>query len=139
TVDNCIINFKKSSPKFVTLSEMRNQEVYRVNKIPYETILKNKVINISAYVKSEGVDISTILEKMLERSLEVHENYGVVKDGLKAYERTRGNPPQPSDEEEFKLFKKNRTYFSDVREDETYRKFLKGPDLQRYKLTWSGE
>ncbi|GAB6450717.1 Eco57I restriction-modification methylase domain-containing protein [Bacillus cereus] len=138
-VDNCIVNLKTSSPKNVTLSELRGQEINEVNKVPYKEMLNNSVINISAFSKSNSTGISKILDKIVENSLEIHNNYGIVKDGLKAYEREKGNPPQPSDKEEFQLFKKNRTYFSNKREDESYRKFLDGSDLHRYKLTWSGQ
>lgn len=139
SVDNCIVNLKTSFPKFVTLSELRKEEVNRVNKVPASDLLKFDVINISAFSKKTVGSVSSILNTIELSSLPIHNNYGIVKDGLKAYERGKGNPPQPMDKDEFSIFKKSRTYYSDVREDETYRKFLDGSDLQRYKLMWSGQ
>lgn len=139
SVDNCIVNLKTSFSKFVTLSELRNEEVNRVNKVLASDLLKFDVINISAFSKKTVGSISSILNTIELNSLPIHDNYGIVKDGLKAYERGKGNPPQPMNKEEFNLFKKNRTYYSNVREDKTNRKFLDGSDIQRYKMMWSGQ
>lgn len=139
SVDNCIVNFKMNKPTLVELAELKNGEVNIVNVVKPEELLKSTVINISAFSKENMDGISLILQKMEQNAKKIHENYGIVKDGLKAYERGKGNPPQPMDEDEFELFKSNKTYFSDKPEDETYRKFLDGADVQRYKINWGGK
>jgi len=48
SVDNCIVNFKMSSPNTVVLAELINEEVCIVNKVTPDQLLRFSVINISS-------------------------------------------------------------------------------------------
>ncbi|WP_337017681.1 DUF7149 domain-containing protein [Oceanobacillus massiliensis] len=139
SVDNCIVNLKLTSPNTVVLAELKDEDIGIINKVDHQEVLKFDVINMSAFTKDNTNIVNSIMDKINSNSLPIHENYGDVKDGLKAYERGKGKPKQPEDKEEFKKFKENRTYYSDICVDDTYRKFLNGPDVKRYKLNWSGQ
>ena len=53
--------------------------------------------------------------------------------------RGKGTPKQPDNKEEFQIFKNSRPFFSNVKVDNSYIKFLTGSDLKRYKINWSGQ
>lgn len=136
SVDNCIINFQLSGSDLITLAELKGNEIKVVNKLPSNEFLKSDVINMSAFTEDGMSNVLNIIKNIEINSLPIHENYGSVKDGLKAYERGKGVPAQPLEKEQFEIFKNSRTYFSNKREDEKYRKFLEGTNIQRYKINW---
>lgn len=138
SVDNCIINFRKSVPSTVELFELEKNEIYPIG-LTEPTVLQNMdVINFAVFSGDSAI-IQNVLDTMDKNSKPIHENYGIVKDGLKAYERNKGIPRQPEDKDAFEEFKKQRTFFSKERVDSSYRKFLDGADITRYGLNWSGE
>lgn len=139
SVDNCIVNFKLNSPNTVVLAEIKDDDINIINEVNPEEVLKFDVINISAFTQGKTDVVNGIMDKINSNSLPIQDNYGDVKDGLKVYERGKGKPKQPEDKAEFKKFKEGRTYFSNIRVDNTYRKFLVGPDVNRYKINWSGQ
>jgi adenine-specific DNA-methyltransferase len=139
SVDNCIVNFKMSSPNTVVLAELKNEEVQIVNKVTPDQLLKFSVINISSFNSKGEIDASTIINKIEMNSSQIEGNYGTVRVGLEAYEKGKGTPKQPTDDEEFQKMKNSRTFFSNERLGDDYRKFLHGSDVNRYRLNWSGE
>lgn len=138
-VDNCIVNFKRTNPSIVELVELKNHEIHVVNTVKPEELLAMDVINFSAFSSETTNEVFQVLKDMDTHSKKIHENYGVVKDGLKVYERKKGTPPQPEDKDDFEEFKKKRTFFTKEKVNPTYRKFLDGSDIGRYELKWSGQ
>lgn len=139
SVDNCIVSFKISSPTNVILAELRNEEVQIIDRVAPEQLLKFSIINFSSFSSVGEIDSSTIINKIEMNSSQIEENYGTVRVGLEAYEKGKGTPKQPTDKEEFDKMKNNRTFFSNERLEDDYRKFLHGSDVNRYRLNWSGE
>ena len=122
-------------PSKVILGVISGGETNIVDETKAENLLSQDVITISSI--SEGV--SSLLLKIEKNSKILEKNYGTVKDGLKAYERGKGSPKQPEDKDEFNDFKAGKPFFSNKKNDDSYRKFLSGSDLQRYRLKWSGK
>ena len=60
-------------------------------------------------------------------------NIAEVRTGIKAYQIGKGKPKQVLADKE------NRVYHSRERLDSSYRPYLEGADVSRYKLHWSGE
>ena len=135
SIDVCIISADKRETNKIILAELEKDDWKIIAEATPLEMAKFDVINISSFGKAD----STVLETIEKHSKPLEENYGTVKDGLKAYESGKGTPPQPIDKDDFKAFKSSKIYYSDVREDDSYRKFLNGADLQRYVINWSGK
>jgi adenine-specific DNA-methyltransferase len=135
SIDVCIVDMFTKRPSKVTLGVISGGETNLVAETKAESLLSQDVITISSI--SGGV--SSLLLKIEKNSKVLEKNYGTVKDGLKAYERGKGSPKQPEDKDEFKEFKASKPFFSNQKDDESYRMFLSGSDLQRYYLDWSGK
>jgi hypothetical protein len=128
-VDTSMLLFQKIGPTEVTLIESPKPEEYHVVSIlEPENLLKERIIQIKTHKNRGNVCIIESIVKNTEHLAEL----ATVKTGLKAYETGKGNPPQ-SDE-----MKKNRIYHSHKKIDKSYRPYLKGKDVQRYKINWSG-
>lgn len=139
SVDNCIVNFRKSPSGPVTLAELRNEDVQVIDKVNPEQLLSSSIINISSFSSNGEIDSLEILNKITTNSSRIEDNYATVRVGLEAFEKGKGTPKQPVDDEEFKEMTNSRTFFSNERLGNDYRKFLHGKDINRYKLNWSGE
>ena len=135
SIDVCILDMYTKRPSKVILGVISGGETNIVAETKAENLLSQDVITISSI--SEGV--SSLLLKIEKNSKILEKNYGTVKDGLKAYERGKGSPKQPEDKDEFNDFKAGKPFFSNKKNDDSYRKFLSGSDLQRYRLKWSGK
>lgn len=135
SIDVCIVDMYTKRPSKVILGVISGGETNIVAETKAENLLSQDVITISSI--SGGV--SSLLLKIEKNSKILEKNYGTVKDGLKAYERGKGSPKQPEDKDEFNDFKASKPFFSNQKNDDSYRKFLSGSDLQRYRLKWSGK
>lgn len=134
-IDVCIVDMFNKRPEKVVLGEITRGEVNIITETESELLLKQDVITISTIDEHS----TNILLKLESNSKALEDNYGHVKDGLKIFERGKGTPKQPDNKEEFQIFKNSRPFFSNVKVDNSYRKFLTGSDLQRYKINWSGQ
>jgi hypothetical protein len=54
-----------------------------------------------------------------------------IKFGVKLYEKGKGTPKQES------YFSKEKIYENTIKVDETYRKYLTGKDIERYRFFWN--
>ena len=90
---------------------------------------KDFVINIDLLKNSS---FSNILNKIESSSRELKE-ISEIKAGLKAYETGKGTPPLT------KEMKEARIYHSYVSKGDDWYRYLKGADVCRYSLNWSGE
>jgi adenine-specific DNA-methyltransferase len=137
-VDNCIISTKISSPTSVKLAELRNGEVNLVNEISPERIARYNVINISAFkeeIRPDKVSASSILKSIDSNSKALEPNFAIVRDGLKVYQKGKGEPKQTQDDKAFKNLKAAREWFSDKKVDSDYWEIIKGEHIERYKIT----
>ena len=101
-----------------------------INKINSENIkVDNYIINLETQKNPEANSIINKIE-MVSVSLK---QIADVKSGLKAYEVGKGEPKQTE------RMKKDRVYHSNKKIDRSYYKYLKGKDVQRYNIDWSGE
>ncbi|MDQ0224413.1 Eco57I restriction-modification methylase domain-containing protein [Metabacillus niabensis] len=138
SVDNCIITTKISLPTTVQLAELKSGEISLINKVTPDKLLGYNVINISAF-KSGGntknVSAGSIIKKIEENSKVLEPNYAIVRDGLKVYQKGKGEPKQTRDDEEFKKLKAKKEWFLDYKKDESYWEIIKGEHIDRYKIS----
>lgn len=135
SIDVCIIEMFTKRPAKVNLGEIVNSEVNLLTETNSDLLLNQDVITIS----SANTSSQKLLIKIEAQSKVLENNYGHVKDGLKAFERGKGTPKQPEDKEDFQKFKNEKPFFAKEQVNSSYRKFLSGSDLQRYKINWSGQ
>ncbi|WP_026575967.1 DUF7149 domain-containing protein [Bacillus sp. UNC438CL73TsuS30] len=136
SVDNCIINAKISSPTLVQLAELNNEEVNLINEVSPVQLLEHNVINLSAFKEGNNPNmVSGIIKTLEDNSKPLEPNYAIVRDGLKVYQKGKGEPKQTQDEEEFKKLKADREWFSDYKKDENYWEIIKGEHIERYKIS----
>lgn len=145
SVDNCIVDFKVSEPTVIKVAELEQGEVEEVATVEPNYFNDSTIINISSLKQLGSTsgnetenDIERVINLMNKNSKPLGEEYGDVKDGIKAYERGKGSPPQTMDKEEFKKFKNSDPFAADEKLDETYRKFLIGRNVNRFTISWTG-
>jgi len=126
-VDTCLLIFKKGKPNTVRLVEFREGKLEMIGDFPTALFKKNNyIINIALAKNKDSLQILKKIESKSKRLDEI----AVIKNGLKAYEVGKGNPPQK------KEMKEQNIYWSKKQRDKTYLKFLKGKDILRYGLNW---
>jgi adenine-specific DNA-methyltransferase len=136
SVDNCIINAKSSSPTLVQLAELKDGEVSLINEVSPIELLKYNVINLSAFKEGNNPNmVSSIIKTIEDNSKPLEPNYAIVRDGLKVYQKGKGEPKQTRDDEEFNKLKADREWFSDHKEDDNYWEIIKGEHIDRYKIS----
>lgn len=136
-IDNCMLFFKKSSPTSIKLMELDNNEIKLIANIEPSEFADKDEFNMSRF-KGENLDQMTkILQKIKLNSKPLTPTYADVKDGLKAYESGKGNPPQPTNKDEFTAYKNAKPFSSDYKVDENYRRFLIGKNIVRYGIEWN--
>jgi hypothetical protein len=80
------------------------------------------------------MDKSTaILKNKIEHNAKLLGDMFNLVVGLKPYQTGKGKPKQTAD------IVKNRTFDSVYKIDNTYRKLLRGSDIQQYKINWDGK
>ncbi len=129
-VDTCLLIFKKGKPSNVKLGEFRDGQLTIVGDFPVSQFKKNNYIINIALAKSK--DKSAILDKVREKAKPLSD-FAIASTGLKAYQIGKGKPTQKAE------IKNSRSFHSDDRKNDTYKKYLEGRDVCRYYLGWSGE
>ncbi|MGF0049755.1 DUF7149 domain-containing protein, partial [Streptococcus alactolyticus] len=124
SIDVCIIDMFTKRPAKVILGEIVNSEVNLLTETNSDLLLDQDVITIS----SANTSSQKLLIKIEAQSKVLENNYGHVKDGLKAFERGKGTPKQPEDKEDFQKFKNEKPFFAKEQVNSSYRKFLSGSD-----------
>lgn len=128
SIDVCIIDMFTKRPAKVILGEIVNSEVNLLTETNSDLLLDQDVITIS----SANTSSQKLLIKIEAQSKVLENNYGHVKDGLKAFERGKGTPKQPEDKEDFQKFKNEKPFFAKEQVNSSYRKFLSGSDLRLF-------
>ncbi|MBN9542722.1 MAG: N-6 DNA methylase [Alphaproteobacteria bacterium] len=128
SVDTCTLIFSKIKPSTVEIITAESPNKLQVSKkIKAAEVIKQLALNFSVAENHEE-----ILNKINKCSLTV-DKIANVKSGLKAYEIGKGTPLQTKNSME------NRIFHSQHKQNETYLKYLKGADVQRFFINWSGE
>jgi hypothetical protein len=130
-VRNCIPFYQKSASEkkhpFEFLEFAENKGV--IKRIP----LKNSDLedNIGNWLTLFSQDSSTrdVIAKIRNSSHPLLD-FATVSQGLIPYDKYRGHSEETI---------KNRIWHSDTKIDETYKKELKGKDIDRYSLKWNGK
>lgn len=126
SVRTCIFSFRNANIDYVT-------ELLKINNFEFKTVgiytknnILNKIENISSLFFQNKEEI-IIIDKLQKNKYlkEFHE----VSQGLIPYDKYRGH-------DEFTI--KNRIWHSNSKKDNTYKKELKGGDVNRYDITWNG-
>ena len=130
SVDNCIIFFKKNAPNWIEVAELSHGEYTTIGRVASNFFGEYPTFSISMVKYRQAVDIFWKVNNYpkLDR-LEV----ATVRAGIMAYETGKGKPKMSAQD------KKNRIYHSKEKIDDSYRRYLDGENVSRYKLTWNGE
>ena len=130
SVDNCIIFFKKSLPNWIEVAELHHGEYNTVGRVEPDFFGEIPTFSISMVKYRQAIDIFWKVNNfpILERP-----EIATVKSGIKAYETGKGNPKMTAHD------KNNRIYHAREKLDDSYRPYLDGENVSRYKLTWNGE
>jgi hypothetical protein len=127
SVRTCIFSLKNSKSDYETkLMRFENEEFKLLESYDKESILKETDNVLSLFSQSKE-------EKSIIHKLQEHKplkDFHQVSQGLIPYDKYRGH-------DEFTI--KNRIWHSDHKKDETYKKELKGGDVNRYNILWNGK
>ncbi|MED4403715.1 Eco57I restriction-modification methylase domain-containing protein [Metabacillus fastidiosus] len=135
SIDNCIVNSKKSKPNMITLAEMENKEISIVSVISPDELLSSDVINITQFKGNNNWEKNiAVITKIDSNSKPLDPTYCKVKVGIKAYQRGKGKPKQIADKDEFKTWMNTKPFESDYQVDDSYYKYVGGQQVGRYKL-----
>lgn len=129
SVDNCIIFFKKSRPNWIEADELKNGEINTIGQVNHNFFGCNPIFSISMvkYKNAKGVFDKLESFGKLDRP-----EIATVKVGIQAYKKGTGEPKQTA------IDVKKHIYHSTTKKDATYRKYIEGRDVSRYKLSWQG-
>lgn len=130
SVDNCIIFFKKNLPNWIEVAELHHGEYNTVGRVEPDFFGEIPTFSISMVKYRQAIDIFWKVNNF--PILECPE-IATVKSGIKAYETGKGNPKMTAHD------KNNRIYHAREKLDDSYRPYLDGENVSRYKLTWNGE
>lgn len=130
SVDNCIIFFKKNSPNWIEVAELHHGEFNTVGRVDSEFFGEIPTFSISMVKYRQAIDIYWKINKYPVLS---RQEIATVKSGIKAYETGKGIPKMTAED------KNNRVYHSTKRIDSSYRPYIDGENVLRYKLTWNNE
>lgn len=130
SVDNCIIFFKKNAPNWIEVAELHHGEFNTVGRVEPDFFGEIPTFSISMVKYRQAIDIFWKVNNFprLERP-----EIATVKAGIMAYETGKGKPKMTAQD------KDNRIYHAREKLDDSYRPYLDGENVSRYKLTWNGE
>ena len=124
-VRTCIFSFINKSTDYETkLFSVLDRSFRFINSINKSEIIKKTENLLSLF--SQNNDEKTIIQK-IQINIPLKE-FHEVSQGLIPYDKYRGH-------DEFTI--KNRIWHSDFKKDETYKKELKGGDVNRYNIKWN--
>ncbi|MFW8054399.1 DUF7149 domain-containing protein [Vagococcus fluvialis] len=130
SVDNCIVFLKKDKPNWIEVAEIKSEEVITIGKVNHDYFGINPVFSISMVKYKQAIEVFRKVDLFPKLN---RPEIATVKSGIKAYEVGKGTPKMTAKD------KDNRIYHSKVQIDDTYRKYLEGKDVSRYRLTWGEE
>ncbi|MBP5789654.1 MAG: N-6 DNA methylase [Neisseriaceae bacterium] len=114
TVDcDTLLIQKNVEPELIQIDFVKNQSVYKTHQISQKTIAKQDFFNL----------FLTDKDYLLKDEL-------VIKNGVKPYEKGKGNPPQTAETLKIK------PYTSETKIDDTFSPLIGGSYFHRYNVTW---
>lgn len=125
-VRTCIFSFRKNKEDYTSeLLKVENKDFKRIDLVKKNSIIKetDNVLSLFSQNKEEKKLISKLQKN------KVLSDFHKVSQGLIPYDKYRGH-------DEFTI--KNRIWHSDFQKDNTYKKELKGGDINRYSISWNG-
>ncbi len=130
-VKNCIIIFEKSrkddTSYFSSLTiKNKNIKILKSKTLSKQQLLDN-INNWLSLIEKDEIAIS-IVDKILSLSKPFKE-FAEVSQGLIPYDKYRGHTPEQI---------KNKVWNANYQKDETYKRELRGKDVNRYSLVWNG-
>ena len=129
-VDTCILLFRKGKPNKISLAEMQEGKFDLMGDFKFTDFENNNnIINIPLLKNKGTVDI---LREIESKSSELND-ISKVSTGLKAYQIGKGIPKQTEE------IKRERKFHSKQKLSSDDYPYLKGRDVSRYDLSWSGE
>jgi len=130
-VDTAIVICQKGKPaKKIITSEIKDQKEDLNRSFNISSIKPpSYIIQLSLF---KDIQSRSVLNKIESFSRPLSE-LCAVSTGLKVYQTGKGKPPQGNMEKEKRIFHSNRKI------NKTYGCYLKGGDVCRYYLKWSGE
>jgi hypothetical protein len=126
SVRTCIFTFENIKSDYITeLLKIENSVFKNIGNFTKNEI-NSQIENISSLF-FQNKDEKIIIEKLQKNKLlkEFHE----ISQGLIPYDKYRGH-------DEYTI--KNRIWHSNIKKDETFKKELKGADVNRYDINWNG-
>ncbi|OUD34256.1 Eco57I restriction-modification methylase domain-containing protein [Flavobacterium psychrophilum] len=126
SVRTCIFTFENLKKEYFTeLLKVENSVFKTIGIFPKNEII-NQIENISSLF-FQNKEEKIVIEKLQNNKClkEFHQ----ISQGLIPYDKYRGH-------DEYTI--KNRIWHSDIKKDDTYKKELKGADVNRYNITWNG-
>ena len=131
-VDNCLVFLKKEKSDEVTVGELKKGDFETVGTVDKDFFGKyNPIFSISMVKYRDAIGAYWKVND--SKNVLNSPNISIVKSGIEAYEVGKGKPKQS------KKDKDNRIYHSKKKEDDTYRPYIDGNNVSRYKLSWNGE
>lgn len=130
-VRNCIVFFDAYLKHIESIFSKLTLEDSKIKFIKAKTISEDKLTeNIDNWLNLIEKDEAalSITKKMIDLSKPLNE-YAEISQGLIPYDKYRGHT-----EEQIK----NKVWNADYQKDDTYRKELRGKDVDRYHLEWNG-
>lgn len=131
-VDNCLVFLKKEKSDEVTVGELKKGDFETIGTVDKDFFGKDNPIFSISMVKYRDA-IGAYWKVNDSKNVLNSPNISIVKSGIEAYEVGKGKPKQS------KKDKDNRIYHSKKKEDDTYRPYIDGNNVSRYKLSWNGE
>ncbi|HOJ17674.1 MAG TPA: TaqI-like C-terminal specificity domain-containing protein [Ignavibacteriaceae bacterium] len=133
--------FEDASVRTCVFSVIKNQPL-KDHKTKFSTIIQKDIVDLKALNQDEILQgINNILSFFTTNSLEEHiinklntnnrlSEYFLVSQGLIPYDKYRGHSEETI---------KNRIWHANYKKDDTYKKELKGGDVNRYSVRWNNE
>lgn len=116
---------KEKNCENIRIGIIKNNEIVLVNELSFNNI--NKTQNLLININLSDFD-HDILDKIQSNSSKLDDCFE-VSQGLIPYDKYRGHTSEQI---------KNRVFHSEKKENETYKKELKGGDISRYTAGWNG-
>lgn len=129
-VRNCIVFFTKQKEWYESIFkkltvENLNVKVLKKKTVTYQSLIEN-ISNWLNLIEKDELAIE-IANKMLSDSIALGE-ISNISQGLIPYDKYRGHSEETI---------KNKIWNANYQKDDTYRKELRGKDVDRYKLKWN--
>lgn len=127
SVRTCIFSFKKNKENYKSEFLFVNNKSFYSKDIFDKVFMLEQAENLLSLFNQDKNEISLIDKIKKQPKIS---DYFTISQGLIPYDKYRGH-------DEYTI--KNRIWHSDTRKDETYKKELKGADIDRYSLKWNGK